>query len=147
VVKSVDKLDIKNFLETNHIDGYVKSDVNIGLYYNNELVCLMCLKKKKNDFEIVRTCTKLNYTVIGGVSKLLNHLKKNYKFDNITTSTDFRLFNGKVYENLGFEKHKLSKPNYFWCNKLDRLKSKKDNCFKLYDSGICKWLYTKHIIH
>ncbi len=139
VVKSVDILVVKNFLESNHIDGYAKSDVNIGLHYNDELVCLMCLKKKKNDFEIIRTCTKLNYTVIGGVSKLFNHFKKNYKFDNITTSTDFRLFNGKIYGNLGFVKQKLSKPKNYWCKKLERLKKKKDNYYKLYDSGENIW--------
>ncbi len=143
VVKSVDKLVVKNFLESNHIDGYVKSNINIGLYYNNDLVCLMCLKKKKNDFEIVRTCTKLNYTVIGAISKLLNHFKKNYKFDNITTSTDFRLFNGNVYEKLGFIKQKLSKPKFYWCKYLVRNLNKIKNTegyFKVFGCGCYKWL-------
>ncbi len=130
MVKSVDKLVVKNFLESNHIDGYVKSDVNIGLYYNNELVCLLCFKKKENDFEIVRTCTKLNYKVIGGISKLFNYFKRNYLFNQITTSTDFRLFNGKVYENLGFVKQKTSKPKI-----INRYS------FKIFNCGIVKWIY------
>ncbi len=139
VVKSVDKLVVKDFLESNHIDGYVKSNINIGLYYNNELVCLMCLKKKDNNFEIVRTCTKLNYSVVGGISKLFNYFKKNYRFNQITTSTDFRLFNGNVYEKLGFVKQKLSKPKFYWCDRTNRMKKKKDNYYKLYDSGEVIW--------
>jgi hypothetical protein len=31
-----------------------------------------------------------------------------------------RLFDGKMYETLGFEKKHLSKPDYFWCKGLDR---------------------------
>lgn len=39
---------IRSFLDKNHIQGFVGSSVKIGLYYNDELVSLITLKKTLN---------------------------------------------------------------------------------------------------
>ncbi len=134
---------LESFLNNNHIDGYVKSDINIGLYYNNELVCLMCLKSIENNFEIVRNCSKLNYTVIGGVSKLFSYFKKNYFFDEVISYTDFRLFSGKMFGYLGFVNQYLTKPDYFLIKNKKRIFDDISNSHKVYDCGKKMWLYKK----
>jgi hypothetical protein len=74
----------------------------------------------KKEFELIRFCNKININVIGAASKLFKHLIKKYNFDKVISYSDFRLFDGKMYEMLGFNKIHLSKPDYFWCKNLER---------------------------
>lgn len=74
MVKTKDKT---KFLNENHIQGMVGSSVNIGLYYNNELVSLMTFGKKRlalgnkksnnDEYELIRFCNKLNTSVVGAL--------------------------------------------------------------------------------
>ncbi len=159
---------VRKFLDDNHIQGYSSSSIKLGLFYNNELVSLMTFgsrySNKKKELELLRFCNKINFNVVGAASKLFNFFKNNYQFNNLITYSDFRLFDGKIYEKLGFEKDKLSKPDYYWCKNLERLhkfnfsKSKLikqgyDNLkteteimwergyYKLYNCGLYRWNY------
>jgi hypothetical protein len=109
---------IREFLDKNHIQGYSQSSIKLGLYYNNELVSLMTFgyrhTNSKKEFELIRFCNKINLNVIGAASKLFNYFKKNYQFTDLISYSDFSLFDGKLYQTLGFTKQHLSKPNYFW---------------------------------
>jgi hypothetical protein len=116
---------IKDFLEENHIQGFVGSKVKLGLYYNNELVSLMTFgkprkalgaKSKENEYELLRFCNKLNTNIIGGASKLLKYFIKNYNPKKITTYADRRYSNGNLYKTLGFEFIGETKPNYWYYN-------------------------------
>jgi hypothetical protein len=117
-VKQVSTNEYKSFLEKNHIQGYASSTYNIGLYYNNQLVSLMTFgwrrTNNKREYELIRFCNKLNTNVIGSASKLFNHFIKNNNIETIVSYSDISLFNGYLYEKLGFNKVSLSKPNYFW---------------------------------
>ena len=107
----------KEFLNTYHIQGYISAKVNIGLYYENELVSLTTFGKsrfnKKYDWELLRFVNKSNYTVVGGFSKMLKYFTKNYS-NSLITYSDRRLFDGQVYESSGFTKLKPSNPSYFY---------------------------------
>jgi hypothetical protein len=125
IIKEVkDTKLIRNFLDTNHIQGYSQSSIKLGLYYNGELVSLMTFgyrhTNKKKEFELIRFCNILNSNVVGASSKLFKYFLNNYSENNILSYSDFRLFDGKMYETLGFKKIHLSKPDYFWCKKLER---------------------------
>ena len=79
---------IKKFLNENHLQGYVNSSIKIGLFINNELISLMTFGKsrdRKNNMELLRFCNKINYSVVGGFSKLLKYFSNNYKFEKIIT--------------------------------------------------------------
>jgi hypothetical protein len=119
-----DGSQVKDFLESNHIQGYAQSTIKLGLYYNDELVSLMTFGYRhtnaKKEFELIRFCNRKNLNVIGAASKLFDYLKNNYVFDKIITYSDFRMFDGGLYEKLGFVKKHLSKPDYFWCNDIER---------------------------
>lgn len=123
-IKSVDSKECKNFLDENHIQGATISQINYGLYYNNELVSLMAFgrlrQKQKEDknyekeYELLRFCNKLNTNVIGGASKLLKHFIKTNKPHQIITYADKRWSVGDLYYKLGFTYTHDSVPNYFY---------------------------------
>ena len=63
------------------------SKIYYGLEYENKLVALMSFSKKRifigyknkdfnDEYELCRYSSLLNYNVIGGASKLLNHFIK-----------------------------------------------------------------------
>jgi hypothetical protein len=120
-IKEVTTQMAKKFLEGNHIQGNVNSKIKIGLFHNDELVSIMTFSKgrvimggKKDEWELNRFCNKLNTTVVGSASKLLNYFIKNHKPNKIISYSDIRLFDGKLYEKLNFNKISTSKPNYWY---------------------------------
>ena len=136
LIKTVGNKESKEFLEKNHIQGNVNSKYNLGLYYQNELVSLMCfgnLRKnlgsnaRNGEYELLRFCNKLNTSVIGGASKLLNFFRIQYNPIQIISYCDLRWSNGKMYEILGFTLSHVSRPNYFYINKNNKIR---ENRFK-----------------
>jgi hypothetical protein len=120
-IREVSSMDSKKFLDDNHIQGNVNSKVKLGLYYGDELVSLMTFSKgriimggKKDEWELTRFCNKINYIVIGAASKLFKYFIKTYNPEKIISYSDIRLFDGKMYKNLGFDKISQSKPNYWY---------------------------------
>jgi hypothetical protein len=142
---------IQHFLNENHIQGYSQSSIKIGLYYKNELISLMTFgerKIKKNiEFELIRFCNKINLNVVGAASKLFNYFKQNFQFNELISYSDFRLFDGKMYETLGFEKKHLSIPEYFWCKDIIRKHRFNFNKQKLIKEGYDKNKTEIQIMH
>lgn len=69
-------------------------------------------------FELLRYCSKLNYKIEGGFSKLLTQIKKDYPV--LYSYMDLRYFNGNTHNIIGnFIKRDL--PEYFWCNGMKRI--------------------------
>lgn len=123
VKKITNKKIIKDFLTLNHLQGFVNTNINYGLYYNNELVSLMTFMKtrkvlnknvKDNEYELVRFCNKLNTSIIGGASKLLNSFLNEYKPSGIISYCDISWATGELYKKLGFEYIGRTKPNYHY---------------------------------
>lgn len=123
-IRIIDNKETRNFLINNHIQGFLQSKINIGLYYNNELVSIMTFGKRRvalgnkktneNEFELLRFCNKINYTVIGGASKLLKYFIKNYNPKSILTFADKNWSNGNLYEKLNFKFIEETIPNYWY---------------------------------
>lgn len=114
---------VRNFLEENHIQGFVGSKIKLGLFYNGELVSLMTFgnlrkslgqKSQEGSYEMLRFCNKLNFNVIGGASKLLNYFIKNFKVNEIISYSDSSRSNGNMYKQLGFSLIHETDPNYYW---------------------------------
>lgn len=117
VIKIVSGCDAKNFYNTNHIQGYATCSFHYGLYYESELISLMSigkLRNKKSDtmLELVRFCNKLDYSVIGGFSKLLKYAKNQLNCP-ILTFADLRFFDGSVYDKFGIYSH-TTDIGYYW---------------------------------
>lgn len=114
----------KEFLEENHLQGYINASIKIGLFYNNELISLMTFGKqripmgkkitKDNEYELLRFCNKLNTNVIGGADKLFKYFLNTYNPKNIITYADRSHSNGGLYYTLGFNFVKKTIPNYYY---------------------------------
>ena len=120
--------DIINFLNENHIQGYVQSSINLGLFYTDgvdlpKLVSVMTFSKprfnKRYEYELIRFCSLKNTSVIGGANKLLKYFINKYNPKSIISYANRRFSNGSIYETLGFKKIGASAPNYFYFNMLD----------------------------
>lgn len=137
---------VKDFLNTNHIQGYTGSYIKIGLFYNSELVSLMSFKKNMKEYELNRFANKLNMIVIGGASKLLNYFIKNYS-NNITTFSNNSYSNGDLYLKLNFKKLYELKSDYHYVvgdlrvHKFNFRNKDVSNIFRIYDSGKIKYKY------
>jgi len=114
---------IREFLDKNHLQGFVGSKIKIGLFHNNELVSLMTFGKKRKimnskskdgEYELLRFCNKLNTNVIGGASKLFNYFENEIKYSEITTYADRSHSQGNLYNVLGFDFVHKTTPNYFY---------------------------------
>jgi hypothetical protein len=145
IIKEIDAKISKEFLENNHIQGFVGSNVKIGLFYNNDLVSVMTFGKKRitmgskqsieGEYEMLRFCNKLNTSVIGGASKLLSYFVKTYSPKSILTFADRRYSQGNLYKQLGFKFIGNTEPNYFYFKSTEmiryyRFKFRKDVLIK-----------------
>jgi len=152
IIKEIDNKTKKVFLNTNHLQGNGKSKYKFGLFYNEDLVCVMTFGKRKitknsPEYEIIRFATKLNINVIGGASKLLKHFEKTVSPIKLITYADRRYSNSNVfYEFLGFTFSHESKPNYWYFkNSLDLLsrvnfqKHKLKYKLNIFDETLSEW--------
>ena len=117
IIKEIDNKSYKLFLEENNIQGYINSKIKLGMFLDNKLISVLGLGKsrfKKNETEIIRYCSLLNYQITGGLAKFLTHIKNNYQFENIISYIDLRYFDGGSYLNNGFKLESITKPNYYY---------------------------------
>jgi hypothetical protein len=158
---------VKKFLNRNHIKGFDKSKVKIGLYYKADLVSIICFSKKKNNnFEIIRFCDKKNYNIIGSIEKIFNYFIDVYDFNKILVYVDRSLYSPILFSNLNFKLLNVLKPDYnYVVNGIRKNKNKfkksilveegynnnlseheimiSRNIFRIYDSGYHLFEYSK----
>ena len=162
MIREVDVVEKNSFLNENHIQGKDSSTIKLGLYYNDELVSLMtfCYPRfsKKYNWELSRFCSKHNYNVIGGASKLFKYFVDNYMKDGevIVSYSDIAKTTGKIYKTLNFEFVNDAEPNYIWWKSDDDYKTRyqcqmvneriimeSNGYIKIYDCGNKVWVFRK----
>lgn len=118
IIKKISSKIKNSFLNETHIQGQCNSSINLGLFYNEELVSIMTFGKsrydKKYEYELLRYSSKLHTTVIGGFSKLLNYFIKEYTPKNIMTYCDRNTSIGNVYLKNKFSLVNVVEPGYFY---------------------------------
>lgn len=114
---------VREFLNKNHLQGFIGSSHKIGLYYENELVSLITFghlrrslggKPQDNYYELIRFCNKKGTIVIGGASKLLKYFINKYSPQSIISYSDLSRSTGGMYKKLGFNLVGTSEPNYYY---------------------------------
>jgi len=123
IIREVNTKSVTEFLDRNHLQGSVGSSIKIGLFYNNELVSLMTLGRKRKimnnkdedgKFELLRFCNKLDTVIVGGASKMFNYFIKSFNPVEVVSYADRSHSNGNLYKNLGFSLISKTEPNYFY---------------------------------
>lgn len=111
----------REFLEVNHIQGAGQpTSINYALFYNEELVAVATFGRprfdKNADFELIRYCSKLNTTVVGGLSKLLKLISGRVVS---YASRDYSI--GNAYNKVGFTLNRVTEPGLEYYNKYEKL--------------------------
>ncbi len=119
-IREVGYNDSIEFLMINHIQSYAMARINIGLYYEDALVCLATFGhsrfKKEDSWELIRFCTKLHTSLVGGFQKILKYFEIQYHPKALVSFVDLRYFNGQGYVKNGFREEYITNPNYFYFN-------------------------------
>jgi hypothetical protein len=122
-IKIPNNKEVREFLFSNHVQGFVGSKVKIGLYFEGELVSLMIFgnlrkslgqKSTEGSYELLRFCNKLNYSIVGGAGKMFKHFLRNYDVKEVISYSDNSRGVGNLYKLLGFNFSHETTPNYYW---------------------------------
>ena len=146
VVKDIEHKEACDFLTSNHIQGYRQGTIKRGLFFNDELVCVLIASKPryntKYDLEIIRFCSK-QYTVVrGGFSKLLKTLQNKtlISYASINYST------GKSYFSCGWTYLYSSSPSYYYTDDYQTLyhrssfqKHKLPQLLEIFNPSLTEW--------
>ena len=144
-IRSVTGADAKKFFDANHVSGYIPASHHIGLYYNEIPVQMISVGRNRfdksnasNTYELYRMAPALNTNVVGGFSKLIQHLRSVLGIGfALITYTDLMKFNGAGYEAVGFTFVSETGPGFFWTNGTDKISRQK--CQR---QNLVKWLPT-----
>ena len=150
-IRTVDDKICAEFLNQNHRQGYCRSSVRLGLYYEDEIVSLMTfghtrigigkmLRDTDSTYELLRFCNKINISVVGGASKLFKHFLSTVDSDKIVSFSDRSHTQGSLYRTLGFHAVSMADPGYVWVNiyndqYLNRTQCQKNNLTKLFNDS------------
>lgn len=146
-VKSISNKVAKQFFSANHLMGAGRG-YTLALVDNDNILCAIRLCKKNGDlYEISRFCSKLNYSVIGGFSRLLNHAEKILNSKNIITFIDYRYGQGDYLTSLGFQLERIQ-VSFKWTdltNTYHRMKFPGNQGYeigltRIYDCGQAKFV-------
>jgi hypothetical protein len=118
-VIDIDANVAKDFLDANHIDGHVRSNVKVGLVHAGDLVGVATLRKPfhrrwSGHAEVARVGFMQDVHVVGGVSKLLNACRKRAGMP-LMSYVDVRLGGvGAGYIAAGMQRIADTGPRFWW---------------------------------
>lgn len=139
---------VTEFINNNHLMGIGNSKRNFVLTIDNQIVAMMTYKIKNKTIIIDRYCSKLNTNILGGFSKLLRRIERDYMgAQRIEYWVDLRYGTGDFLNNLGFN-HIRDVLSWKWTDGYEtkhRLTSwsSPDNVrgwYKIYDAGQRLWV-------
>ena len=160
IVKELNKSEAKNFLEEYHLQGNRPAKINLGLFYKDELVQIITFDNtkynknlnSKNDWEIIRECSKAGYIIVGGKAKLFKYFIKQYKPTKVFSYCDFNKFTGNSYLKLGMLFTGYSGPDMKWLmpngqvqnrNPKKNQELKEQAQAKIFGCGSLKYVYER----
>lgn len=127
-IRSVSTLERQKFFNDSHLDGDAPAKVAWGLYFNDELVSCISLRRpinKKYDgaMEICRfSCSTMTHVsgALGKLMKVASSWCREMGYSTLMTYVDTRHGNGKGYINCGFKVIGKTANRFWWTNDVDR---------------------------
>lgn len=125
-IKTITSQEEREFLESNHIQGYARSSVRYALTYNDQIVSVMSFSipnisrgiksADKGHWELLRFSNLTDTTVIGSASRLFNFFLKQVEVSSIISYSDLRWNTGELYRTLKFSKMADTPIGYWYVN-------------------------------
>lgn len=127
-VQEVAQEDAMVFMQENHLQGYHKASVYMGLYHLGELVsCMLLEKEEQGQYEMVRFCSKKGFVVIGGASRLFQYFIRTYSPEGVIIEVNLRYSNGDVHQKMGIQQVGQRGPDYFYFKNGSYVLHRKDD--------------------
>lgn len=110
------------FFRDNHLQGASNSQtVCLGLFYDGELVHCQSYGKSRLrsnvEWEAIRSCSKLNWQIMGAFTKCDKYFFKNYKPNSFVSYVDLSYSDGSTESAFyDFDKVITNTPNAMWVN-------------------------------
>lgn len=145
IIKEINELDAKKFIKENSLLPFKENSINIGLFYNNNLIQIAQFEQNYNGiYALFDICSLGDFNIINGERKILEYFNNVYKPIQIIGYSLNDLFDGKLYENLGFEFIEDLPQKYWYINRcMEQVEYEDDkNIFKCYDTGCKKYILT-----
>jgi len=123
LVKDISQEEMNSFLISNHLNKTTKIKHRYGLFEKNGLVAVAGFGRScpiqmgdqtYRSHELIRYCSTVNHTVVGGLSKLIKHFGLEHQPEHLMTYVDREWSHGKSYLQLGFKVEAVTKPKIFW---------------------------------
>jgi len=154
-IVELSNVQIKQFVNENHLQGHVTGKVNLGMQTaDGELVAAMTFGKprynKSAEWELLRLVIKKNTQVIGGIDKLWSYFQKTYSPKSIISYCDRRWFSGDVYARLKFKLLTKGKPTYWYTDYKQRFHRSRFQKHKLvamgHDATLTEAIITRDVL-
>ena len=144
-VKEISSDLARRFLEKYHIKGKCVSSINLGLFYKNRLVSVVCFCKSRfnkiYNWELLRFATIFSFEIIDAFNVLLSYFEKKYD-GSIIGYRDKRWEGLDYFKSNGFEKIKDLPPVYYYIkgnkryNRINFQKHLLDNNLPIFDEHL-----------
>ncbi len=124
-VQKIDKTEADKFFNANHLQGATTYHYKYGLFNAGKLVAAAAFGKSRvmvdgpnlyRSYELIRFASILDYTIVGGLGKLLNEFIRQHHVKHIMTYIDLDWGLGKSYRQLGFAEAGVTGPHLFSIN-------------------------------
>lgn len=111
------------FIEQNHLMDIANSRFKYGINFKGELMGVMGISagrwmtkegERRKSFEIIRFATKSGFTIVGGFTKFLKHIKQELEVDEFMTYQDLDWAISGVYQKNNFIFKSITTPLKFY---------------------------------
>ena len=120
LIKEIDKVEAKNFLDMYHIQGFAAASKYYGAFYGDKILGVMSfIDEGDGSWNLNRFSTNTNYSLPGLGGKMFKHFINEESPDRVKSFLDRRwCFNEKnnLYTNIGFEFDGYVRPDYRYSN-------------------------------
>lgn len=127
IIARIEKRIALSFQQEHHLQVALPGKYRYGLYHNGELVAVAVFSGGRRmagkpadyrSYALLRFCHKQGVQVVGGFSKLLDGLQRDFAPGDIMTYADKDWSDGRSYGKTGFKKVEETEPQLFWVNRL-----------------------------
>lgn len=118
VIKEISNSDAKIFLNRNHIQGYKRSKVHFGAFYDDKLIGVMSFTKTKKEWILERFASDYEYKCNGVGGKLFHAFLNKYSPNLVVSFADRRwtINDDNFYTKIGFKFDCYVRPDYSYYN-------------------------------
>lgn len=124
-IRQLSTAEANNFFATTHLQGVRPSKNTWGLIdRNGQIVAAAAFGKtrygKLSEWELLRYSNIGGTNVQGGLSKLIDHARKELGFSKLVSYANLNWGRGEVYGKLGFKLVRIAEPNYYYFRSINK---------------------------